>query len=96
MTKIIPKIIFYGLIIGVAIAGTILFLRSQPVDNQQPTIVNQQPTCIITIDGLKYDVQPLRDMHTGGDIFVCGTDMSAAFHQKHGDRLQMIQRYLVQ
>jgi len=96
MNKLLPKIIFYGLIIGVAVAGTVLFLRSQPVDNQQLTTSNQQPSCIITIDGQKYDVESLRFTHTGGDIFQCGTDMSAAFHQKHGDRLQMIQRYLVQ
>lgn len=98
MNKLLIKIIFYALIIGVAVAGTVLYLKSQPtssIADQQPATNNQQPSCIITIDGQKYDVESLRSMHTGGDIFVCGTDMSAAFHRKHDDNLQMIQKYLV-
>ena len=100
MTRILPKIIFYGLIIGVAIAGTLLYMKAQPAptNNGQWTMDNSNgttATCIITIDGQKYDVESLRNMHTGGDIFVCGTDMSAAFHRKHDDNLQMIQKYLV-
>jgi predicted heme/steroid binding protein len=100
MNKLIIKIIFYALIIGVAIAGTVLYIKSQPVtmNNEQQTMNNSMgtsATCIITIDGQKYDVESLRSTHTGGDIFQCGTDMSAAFHRKHDDNLQMIQKYLV-
>ncbi len=96
MNKLLPKIIFYALIVGVAIAGTLLYIKTQP----PPTAPNMSPspaasTCIITIDGQKYDVESLRNTHTGGDIFQCGTDMSATFHGQHGDNLQMIQRYLV-
>jgi len=95
MTKILPKIVFYALIVGVAITGALLYIKIRPA-NQQPTTNNQQPICIITIDGQKYDVESLRSTHTGGDIFQCDTDMSAAFHRKHDDNLQMIQKYLVQ
>ncbi|MFW5702344.1 MAG: hypothetical protein ACOCXP_00045 [Candidatus Dojkabacteria bacterium] len=42
-------------------------------------------TCIITVNGEKYDVQPLRDQHPGGDIFDCGDDMSETFAEGHGD-----------
>ncbi len=54
--------------------------------------------CIITIDGQKYDVTTFRNQHPGGDVFKCGTDMSAAFHAQHGDgakQLQMIQNLKV-
>ena len=101
MNKIIVKIIFYALIVGITIAGTVLYIKSQPAptNNGQWTMNNSNgttATCIITIDGQKYDVESLRNTHTGGDIFQCGTDMSAAFHRKHDDNLQMIQKYLVQ
>ncbi len=61
----------------------------------QPAQPPSKPTCIITIDGLKYDVQPLRSTHPGGDVFRCGADMSAVFHGQHGDNLGMIRPYLV-
>jgi hypothetical protein len=100
MNKLLIKIIFYALIIGIAIAGTVLYMKTRPVstNNGQWTMDNptgMPATCIITIDGQRYDVQTIRNTHTGGDVFQCGTDMSAVFHEKHGDRLQMIQKYLI-
>jgi hypothetical protein len=75
--------------------------KNMPNDATTNSPVPNQPapaktTCIITVDGKKYDVQPLRSSHSGGDIFVCGTDMSDVFHGQHGDNLRMIQKYLVQ
>jgi hypothetical protein len=37
--------------------------------------------CIITISGIQYDVAPLTvpGVHPGGNIFVCGTNMTAVF-----------------
>jgi|GEM_PF-3936267 len=37
--------------------------------------------CIITISGVQYDVGPLTvpGAHPGGNVFVCGTDMTALF-----------------
>ena len=101
MNKILPKLVFYALIVGIAVAGVLLYMRTKPTpsDNRQWTMDNStgtSATCIITIDGQKYDVESLRDTHTGGDVFQCGTDMSDVFHGKHGNNLQMIQRYLVQ
>ncbi|MFZ2152757.1 MAG: hypothetical protein WAV41_01735 [Microgenomates group bacterium] len=64
--------------------------NSQP---NNPTSAPQtvQPTtapvvdnrCIITIDGGRYDVTSFRNQHSGGDIFQCGADMSATFHNRH-------------
>lgn len=39
--------------------------------------------CIVSIDGVRYDVSSLRSTHTGGDIFQCGTDMTAIFYGQH-------------
>ena len=43
--------------------------------------------CVITISGVKYDVQPLRNTHSGGDVFVCNTDMTNIFFGEHDQSL---------
>jgi hypothetical protein len=39
--------------------------------------------CIVTINGDRYDVTTFRKIHKGGDVFKCGTDMSAEFANQH-------------
>lgn len=39
--------------------------------------------CIIMIDGGRYDVTQFRNTHSGGNVFTCGTDVSAIFHRQH-------------
>lgn len=51
--------------------------------------------CIITLFGLQYDVTSLQSSHSGGDIFVCGTDMSAKYQSAHGTNVNRMQPYLV-
>lgn len=52
--------------------------------------------CIVTIDSVQYDVTTFKNMHSGGDIFVCGTDMSQTFWAEHGAReLRQMQRYRI-
>jgi len=41
------------------------------------------PGCVILIDGVKYDVTQFRNKHSGGNVFQCGTDMSAVFWSRH-------------
>lgn len=67
-----------------------------------PPSVTPTPTpkpisgCIVTIDGVSYNVEPLRSTHSGGDIFECGTDMSAVFWREHNNRiLQKMQKYKI-
>lgn len=52
-------------------------------------------SCIILVNGKKYDVEPLRSTHRGGDIFVCGTDMTSQFKSQHGMDFQRLSKYLV-
>lgn len=39
--------------------------------------------CIIVVDSIQYDITRFRSLHSGGDIFQCGTDMSNIFHGQH-------------
>jgi hypothetical protein len=100
ISKIAPRIIFYGLIAAIAFAGAAVLMKfAGPlvIEAKPPQAAKTEvsPQCIVTIDNHQYDVANLRTSHTGGDIFKCGTDMSAAFHKQHDDNLPMIQRYLV-
>lgn len=52
-------------------------------------------TCIITVLGKQYDVQPLRGRHPGGDVFECGTDMTSTFQGQHGGDIGRLEPYKV-
>lgn len=61
-----------------------------------PTPTPTPTGCIVTIDGVKYNVDSLRKTHSGGDIFVCGTDMSVTFWNEHNSRiLSKMQKYKI-
>ncbi|PJB22499.1 hypothetical protein CO112_04130 [Candidatus Dojkabacteria bacterium CG_4_9_14_3_um_filter_150_Dojkabacteria_WS6_41_13] len=52
-------------------------------------------TCIITVHGLRYNVQSLKTTHSGGNIFRCGTDMTAVFSSQHGSNYALIAKYRI-
>lgn len=52
-------------------------------------------SCIVTVFGKQYDVTTLRSTHTGGDVFTCGTDMTAIYQGRHSTRVNLISPYLV-
>ncbi len=56
---------------------------------------NNSNRCIITISATQYDITDLLTSHSGGNIFKCGTDMTASYQGKHGTSLSRMQRYLV-
>jgi hypothetical protein len=51
--------------------------------------------CIITLFGQQYDVASLQTSHTGGNIFACGTDMTATYQAQHGTNVTRMIPYLV-
>ena len=52
--------------------------------------------CIITIDGINFDVTVYKKLHSGGDIFNCGTDMTQIFWQRHTQiYLNFMQKYKI-
>ena len=57
--------------------------------------VNAATPCIITLFGVKYDVSPLQSIHTGGNIFVCGTDMTSVYQSQHGTDVTRMIPYLL-
>lgn len=77
---------------------------STPRPSAVPTaVITPKPTsapisnsnlCIITLQGQQYNVTSLRSTHSGGDIFKCGTDMTAVYQGKHGISLVRMQSYL--
>lgn len=52
-------------------------------------------SCIITLFGKQYDVTALQASHTGGNIFACGTDMTATYQAMHGTDVSRMIPYLV-
>lgn len=52
-------------------------------------------SCIVTVFGKQYDVTTLRITHSGGDVFTCGTDMTAIYQGRHGTRVNLIAPYFV-
>ena len=61
-----------------------------------PTTDTLSLRCLIVIDGVRYDLTDFRKIHSGGDIFVCGSDMSAQFHGQHSESyLSSLDRYRI-
>ncbi len=58
---------------------------SQPSVSQTPTTAPQSERCIITLDGSKYDITIFQNIHSGGNVFTCGSDQSQLFHDQHPD-----------
>lgn len=66
-----------------------------PVSVTQP-VAGPAPTCVVTVDGVKYNVSVFRNIHSGGDIFRCGADVSSEFWGRHSQRqLNQMQQYRI-
>lgn len=71
---------------------------SVPPPTPPPAPIQSGPAdrCIITISGGSYDVTDYRNIHSGGDVFSCGTDMTASFLNRHpASFLQKMSQYRV-
>jgi hypothetical protein len=65
-------------------------------EEEEPTptpITSNQ--CVITLFGKQYDVTSLRSAHSGGNVFVCGTDQTTLYQSQHGTNMSRMQAYLV-
>lgn len=51
--------------------------------------------CIITVNGSQYDLTEFKKIHEGGDIFICGTDMTSRFRGEHGNDFARLEPYKV-
>lgn len=53
-------------------------------------------SCVVTIDGARYDIIQFKRIHSGGDIFKCGADMSGDFWSRHSQKqLNQMQQYRI-
>lgn len=60
------------------------------------TPTTNSTACIVTIQGTRYDVTQFRNMHPGGNIFACGTDMTQRFFSQHNNEtLKQLEKYKV-
>lgn len=75
---------------------------NKPSQNNAPTqqvispTAGPAPACTIAIDGAQYNVSAFRNIHSGGNIFRCGSDMSSDFWGRHGQKqLNQMQKYRI-
>lgn len=62
-------------------------IQSAPTSAPAQIQSAQSNRCIIIIKGQRYDVTDFRAKHPGGDIFVCGTDITKSFFSQHDQAL---------
>ncbi|MEI8232590.1 MAG: hypothetical protein WCG44_02490 [bacterium] len=66
------------------------------VPTATPTPTPKPAGCIVKIDGINYEITSLLRTHSGGNVFTCGTDMSAIFWGQHNNKiLRMMQQYKI-
>jgi hypothetical protein len=77
--KISSRMLYKKVILGIITAGIIATGGLKFASTAKS--VEASTPCIITISGVQYDVAPLTvaGVHPGGNVFVCGTDMTALF-----------------
>jgi cytochrome b involved in lipid metabolism len=82
---------------AVAIIIGIVILKFIPgnANSTVSALIVDPSRCLITVSGKQYDLTQFRTMHSGGDIFVCGTDMTQVYISQHGSNMSKLSRYLV-
>lgn len=54
-----------------------------PTPSQVKSEPMAQGRCFITLNSKRYDVTDFKNEHEGGNVFVCGTDMTDQFKDEH-------------
>lgn len=80
--------IAFGIIVLIFGGLAVLFLNS---GNQ----IEDNDECIITLFGDRYDVSEFRTQHPGGNVFVCGSDMTQEYEAQHGSDLTKLEEYKI-
>lgn len=78
----------FGIIVLIFGGLAVLFLNSE---NQ----IQNTDQCIITLFGEQYDVSEFRTQHSGGNVFVCGSDMTEEYEAQHGSDLTRLEEYKI-
>jgi len=56
---------------------------------------NTDADCWVILFGKIYDITPLTNMHSGGNVFSCGTDQTALYQGRHSTNLNRMTSYYV-
>jgi|GEM_PF-4800779 len=59
-----------------------------------PTKSNNDDLCLVTVNGIRYNVTELATTHSGGNIFNCNTDMSDIYKSRHGNKIDWMNKYV--
>lgn len=79
-TKTIITVSLVGFaVVGGSIIAASLLTKKKPSNSPEAA----STPCVITIQHKRYDVAALRSTHSGGDVFVCDTDMTKTFFSHH-------------
>lgn len=95
-TPVPPVVVSPGPVQSISPSPTIN--KPIPKPTIAPTVapITKPSGCVIQIDGVSYEITSLRKTHSGGDVFQCGTDMSALFWKKHDSQiLKIMQQYKI-
>ena len=63
-----------------------LNISTLPIITVTPKATTKSNACIVTINGKSYDVTALQITHSGGNVFICGTDNTSIFFRQHDQR----------
>lgn len=81
-------------LVAVATIAAFATPTATPAKSSVQTTANSSK-CVVTVNGKQYDITTLRQTHSGGDVFTCGTDMTNIFQGQHGTNYNLIARYLI-
>jgi len=97
--KYIKNAFIISLLSFLFICVVVLAYKKPKVVETVPVLTTQNNVdsrCIIVVNGVNYDITKYKYLHTGGDIFKCGTDMSATFYNQHSSSfLKQMQKYKI-
>lgn len=100
VNKVIKKVTKYVTPAPNMNSGSVVTTTTKPQVNTPVTVTQPvagpAPACVVTVDGVKYNVSVFRNIHSGGDIFRCGADVSGEFWGRHSQRqLNQMQQYRI-
>jgi hypothetical protein len=103
---VVITLIFVVIIVTVVAGKKATSKPIQKIQNPTPRVLTPTPSiaqkeipveerCFITLNSKLYDVTEFKTEHEGGNIFVCGTDMTEQFKDEHKNDFARAEEYEV-
>lgn len=96
--NVLKNLFTYLLSLTLLLMTAVLLLPSEEPESTTSYAELHPDACVVTINDAVYDITELVISHTGGDIFLCGTDMTESFYSEHDDVILVedMVKYLVE